>query len=411
MHCRRRSSADEKLFKMHDLDKEFDLKLRSVLDSVEEEVPQRVWEGVSSRVGRRSAPVAWMRWACAGLAAAAAVALAVVLPGTSECGPDSFAPVQEGLVAEVTDLLTPAVQEEDAMETVQPLSQAVPSVAASRHKAIADAAPLRAGQTAADEAAPVQESSREQEASAPDMAGGKKDTKNGVWEDPFARMAYEDNHARQSRGASLNIGGILGTNDGARSGGHGAGIMGTSGNKWAEGISENGESKYGVPASLGLGVRIKFSDRWSVGTGVSFSALTRSFDGLWSSHEGTASDGISGRVKNNVLYVGIPVNVFFNIVSNDVLDFYTFAGGSAEKCISNKFHMAAGGKDLTLKGSSDGLQYSAALGLGAQFHLTDHMGLYLDPSARYWAGKDQPKSIRTEQPFMFNIELGLRFEL
>ena len=224
-------------------------------------------------------------------------------------------------------------------------------------------------------------------------------------------MAYEDSHAGRTRGASVNVGGLLGTNDGAVSGKRGSGIMGVSGDKGTEGISENGESKYGVPASLGLGIRFDLSERWSVGTGVTFSMLARSFDGLWSGHAGLPADGISGRIRNNVQYIGIPVNVFFNIVSNDVLDFYTFAGGSVEKCISNRFLMTAGGKDLTLKGQSDGLQYSAAVGLGAQFRLTDRLGLYIDPSARYWAGKNQPKSIRTEQPFMFNIELGLRFEL
>ena len=139
---------------MHDLDKEFDLKLRSALDGVEEEVPQRVWEGVSSRVGRRGTRVAWMRWACAGLAAAAAVALAVVFSGTSDLRTDCTAPARENLVAEVPD--SPAMQEEDVMESASTCPHAVPSAAVRRPEAVANAAAACMEQPQPEEVIPAQ---------------------------------------------------------------------------------------------------------------------------------------------------------------------------------------------------------------------------------------------------------------
>jgi hypothetical protein len=63
------------------------------------------------------------------------------------------------------------------------------------------------------------------------------------------------------------------------------------------------------------------------------------------------------------------------------------------------------------KEKADGVQMSAAIGLGAEFGLTQYLGLYIDPSLRYYFDCDQPKSIRTAQPLMFSVEAGLRFRL
>ncbi|MGN0189204.1 MAG: hypothetical protein ACI395_06785, partial [Candidatus Cryptobacteroides sp.] len=62
----------------------FDLEIKALMDSAEEEVPQRVWESVCERLDRVGAvkkPIAavWLRRAAAGVAVAAAVAAAVVL--------------------------------------------------------------------------------------------------------------------------------------------------------------------------------------------------------------------------------------------------------------------------------------------------------------------------------------------
>ena len=50
-------------------------------------------------------------------------------------------------------------------------------------------------------------------------------------------------------------------------------------------------------------------------------------------------------------------------------------------------------------------------GIGFEFRLTDYLGLYFDPSVRYYFGKGQPVSIRTRQPLMMNFEVGLRIGL
>jgi hypothetical protein len=58
-----------------------------------------------------------------------------------------------------------------------------------------------------------------------------------------------------------------------------------------------------------------------------------------------------------------------------------------------------------------GLQLAAGLGLGIEFRLGEHLGLYVDPSLRYYFEGNQPRSIRTQQPLMMGLELGMRFGL
>lgn len=389
---------------MQEKDKEFDLRLRSMLDGVEEEVPQHVWEAVSGRIGRRRTPAAWMRWAGAGMAAAAAVALALVLGGTFRGGIQSPAVEPAALLADaVTE--TAAGPETVEEEIIPEGIQTATTRRTARHEAVTviagDAEAQESAVTPAEPEQTVSETpSPEQDKESVRRNAGRSET----WSDPFALMAYEDLHKKSDRKTSVGISGLVGTNDGAKPGSHMHGAMGASGVKAQEGVFEDGESVYGVPVSMGLGMRFHLSDRLALGTGVTWSSLTRNFDGRIASGSDVTR---KGNVSHSVQYIGIPVNLSYDIVSNKVLDFYTFGGGSVEKAVSSRYRA----ENQTVRGDVGGLQYSAALGLGVQFNLGEHVGLYLDPSARYWMGKDQPKSIRTQQPLMFNIEVGLRFEL
>ena len=63
-------------------------------------------------------------------------------------------------------------------------------------------------------------------------------------------------------------------------------------------------------------------------------------------------------------------------------------------------------------GSVGSVQFSANIGIGVEFILTDHLGLYIDPSLRYYFRNSKaPKSIRTVQPLMLGFEAGFRILL
>ena len=56
-----------------------------------------------------------------------------------------------------------------------------------------------------------------------------------------------------------------------------------------------------------------------------------------------------------------------------------------------------------------GPQFSAGAGLGVEFKLTRQIGIYFDPGVNYYFPANQPKSIRTEKPFLLNFDAGVRF--
>ena len=69
------------------------------------------------------------------------------------------------------------------------------------------------------------------------------------------------------------------------------------------------------------------------------------------------------------------------------------------------------GKDFTYSAKPKGVQWSVNVGLGVEFMLGKTVGIYLDPSLRYYFNCGQPSSIRTEQPLMLAFEAGLRFKI
>ena len=92
-----------------------------------------------------------------------------------------------------------------------------------------------------------------------------------------------------------------------------------------------------------------------------------------------------------------------------MINLYAYAGGTAEKCISDKYSVL--GTDIVHKEKIDGLQLSANAGIGVEFLLGKHVGVYIDPSLRYYFDNGQPKSIRTVQPLMLGFEMGIRARL
>ena len=173
------------------------------------------------------------------------------------------------------------------------------------------------------------------------------------------------------------------------------------------GVTETGNNSFGLPVSLGVGARFDIAPKWSVGVGVNWSMLTRNFDGVFMMVEdGETLEYAESQIRNTQHYIGIPVNVYYNILSNKHINFYTYAGGAVEKGLTNRFDILS--SKSVYKEEIQGVQWSANLGLGVEFMFGKHLGLYLDPSVRYYFNCQQPKSIRTGQPFMLGLELGLR---
>lgn len=387
--------------------------MRSLLAQGEEEVPPHIWEGVSSELDRidaaktRKVHVLWLRRAVIATAAAAAVAIGAFVDWSGN----------GDIIPNPTDSRMIAVAEGTEIHMDNPLSK--PSQIAERYVPyLADAE-----EEVSEAIAKVAEAMEEAEVAETVVVSEEKPVVSNEAPKTAERVAtaemwpadWEDDEVEKSRrkhNTALVISGIAGTNSAQQNGLSPLRSPSISTTKPKTGVEQkSSESTYGLPVSAGAGVKIGLNDRWSLGVGANYTILTRKFFGTYTKvdSEGSIETSISSDIRNVQQYVGIPVNVFYSLVSNEYMNFYTYAGGTVEKCISDKYDIL--NTEHLYTGSVSGVQTSANIGLGMEFMLGRRVGLYMDPSLRYYFNCGQPKSIRTAQPLMLGIEMGLRFNL
>ena len=393
-----------------------DLLMRSILEGGQEEVPAHVWEGVSAgldKAARRRKVALWWRRAAVGGAVAAAVAAVLVLnPGGSG---DDIVPMDEGsgliAVVESVDTSDSVNPEEVLIAQAEPVVR--PASAGRRAENAAEAVAEVTEAVGLTEA--VEQAGTSETVDVTDTTEKEMASKKPVSEKTYFPVDWgEDEEKAAKVKTSLTLSGLTGTNSAQNSARRNL-IKRPSISKAPAktGIKETStNSTYGIPLSFGAGVKFDFTPKWSLGVGVNYSILSRKFFGEY--HKVNAAgiieeDPISSNITNTQHYIGIPVNAFYNIVNSKSVNFYAYAGGAVEKCIADKYTLA--NTTITHKEVPSGVQWSANVGIGAEFMIGNHLGLYIDPSLRYYFDNGQPKSIRTAQPFMLGFEMGLRVRL
>ena len=373
---------------------EQDLMFRFILESGQEEVPGRVWDGVASELARREKAVLWWKRTAAGVAAAAAVMVGVLLHQPSE---------------------EMALPSGDAIAVVTPVEDVVEKVATEELDASFDTGRYIAHVPKVDKSA-LQTEHTADGVKSTDV--GKTAGQSGIADNevkkteaftPFPEEWEKEEAVKKHKvKASLTLSANTGANTVGKSAPSGRLNRPMSPNaRLKTGVTETGNNSFGLPVSLGVGARFDIAPKWSVGVGVNWSMLTRNFDGVFMMVEdGETLEYTESQIRNTQHYIGIPVNFYYNILSNKHINFYTYAGGAVEKGLTNRFDILS--SKSVYKEEIQGVQWSANLGLGVEFMFGKHLGLYLDPSVRYYFNCQQPKSIRTAQPFMLGLELGLR---
>lgn len=388
---------------------ESDILMRSILSEAREEVPAHIWEGISAELDKRQTRkpvVLWFRRTAVAAAAAAAVAVGVVLHRDGGAG----------------TMLVPEAEGSGMVAVVEPEAAAKPEgqtaaeqLAAITYVADADKA-VKAGKEAVRKTVVPSETEEPETPVAQEVKERAEDARKKEAAEYFPEVWPEDEdevRKRNREGVSLVLSGVAGTNNARNGSGNGPfkrPQISTAPPK--TGIEEKStESTYGLPLSAGVGVKIGLTPRWSIGTGVNYTLLTRRFYGTYTHVDGNGIVDVStgSDIRNIQQYVGVPVNVFYNILDRDHVNFYAYAGGTVEKCISDKYSLM--GTSINHSETAKGVQLSANAGVGVEFILGKRLGLYIDPSLRYYFDCGQPKSIRTVQPLMLGFEMGLRVKL
>jgi len=163
-----------------------------------------------------------------------------------------------------------------------------------------------------------------------------------------------------------------------------------------------GDTKYYMPLTFGLQVKIPIYGQLSVGTGLTYSYIVTRYDA-------TIGSKLYENSFNQLHYLGIPLNVYYDwsVGNSDQVNMYAFAGGAVEKCVDSRYIFGSN----VVHDNVAGFQHSVNAGFGVEYWFIHGVGIYFDPSIAYYFPNNQPTNIRTDQPLQMRAEIGLRFKL
>jgi hypothetical protein len=180
----------------------------------------------------------------------------------------------------------------------------------------------------------------------------------------------------------------------------------TSPNEWigpdniTAAMLQNCETNYSMPVNLGLTVSIPIIHDLNLITGIQYTYLSNHITGS------------TFDLKQELHYLGIPVKLAVNLVKRGEFIIYTALGGTVEKGLAGIQTSKVDGEGIW-KGtqSIEGFQTSLTGQFGVSYNLNTNFLLYFEPGVAWYIPSDQPVSNRTEEPFNFNLSLGLRYRL
>ena len=164
------------------------------------------------------------------------------------------------------------------------------------------------------------------------------------------------------------------------------------------------DKTYSIPLSFGVTVRKKLNEKVGLETGLVYSYLSTGF---------TVKGPQYYNADLKLHYLGIPVNLIVNLLDKNRWNIYLSGGGMVEKGLQSVFTRSSAflyeinSKD---KSSISGLQWSVNGGVGLSYKFYKDISLYAEPGFSYYFDCDQPISKRTEDPFIFNLRVGLRYD-
>lgn len=145
-------------------------------------------------------------------------------------------------------------------------------------------------------------------------------------------------------------------------------------------------------------------DKWSVGSGLSYSYLTADYE--------MSCDMRYGR--QDLHYVGIPLYASYRFIERNNFSFYFTLGGqvdinTAASHIEDPLSLMYPYIDKKIDFRDEHLQFSAQARVGASYSFTESLSLYLEPVvAYYFANASMLRTMWHDLPWNFSMTFGLR---
>lgn len=162
------------------------------------------------------------------------------------------------------------------------------------------------------------------------------------------------------------------------------------------------KARHHRPLTIGLLVSKTLGDRISLSTGLTFTRIKSEF--------GFKSEKGKAECETSSMYMGIPLNLNYRIVSYDAFSLY--GSGGVEFAIPVSFrNTVAYDPDALVPAFHANSRWAFSGGFGIQLSLTRSISLYVQPSVTFRPHvRSTLPTYWDEHPLMFEIPVGLRFE-
>ncbi|MDF2551852.1 MAG: hypothetical protein K0R77_1127 [Chryseobacterium sp.] len=167
--------------------------------------------------------------------------------------------------------------------------------------------------------------------------------------------------------------------------------------------------KHKTPVTFGASVYYNIGKKWGIGTGINYTKLSAEVV------SGSSDNFISS--EQNIHYLGLPVQVNYNVIQKGAFTAYITGGGVVEKAISGqiktKYIVDGLPKEETKEDISEKpVQVSANTAVGFQLKILKQIGVYAEPGIGYhFNDNSNLKTIYKEKPVNFNLKFGIRVSI
>ena len=151
--------------------------------------------------------------------------------------------------------------------------------------------------------------------------------------------------------------------------------------------------RHAMPVTVDASLTYAFTDRWSILTGLRYTYL----------HSDINDPNGNWLYGQDIHYIGIPVKVSWTFWESCHFNSYISAGAALDLPVAAR----NAGRHIDLP-----CQWSAGLGIGLQYDITPHIGIYIEPELnRYFENGSDVETIRSERPVTLTLPVGIRFSL
>ncbi len=255
-----------------------------------------------------------------------------------------------------------------------------------------------------------------------DVIEQKENLESSIDINDWEKSEMPQNWERKTRRLALNIYGIgsAGKENSTINRSSVAASLGANGADWLgdprigielynQGYDTKATEKHHTPVRAGIGLSYGLNRHLSLDTGLELALLYSEFtDGTEQNHT-----CLSQRLR----YIGLPIDLRWNFLSNKDLNIYAKCGVLAQKCIygsTQESFILSGStsKGQTNRRSELPWQFSAQTGVGAEYRIWREAGLYAEFDAGYYFDDAcNLKNIYQSRPFSASFNIGIRVDI